>query len=403
MTTLDTLLKLLPPARLEQLAVTYELDGTHRVRLTGPAVFLCLLNGLLHHPQLSLRLLQHIYQQQTGQSADHSSFGKSLNTLSPAYFEALAADLYAKMQPQTTLAQRQALRLRWIDATVVSLSAKLTAFGLRTGTRRGKGTQRQVKTVFELQEDQLPRLLRLCRRQAELSDAVALGESMQKETRAGDLWVFDSGCDARQRLFELHQAGAFWLSPHKRQGLQNKQTIFTAQPALLPSAAPAGKEPTCVVVCVEQATFGNSQESADQQGQWAKMPLLVVHLRRFDQRTTKWKPLVLMTNLPLSADRQHAGPYTFAEVAQVYRQRWDLEVCFKFFKQHLGFSHLLNRSENGIQIMLYMSLIVALLLIWYQRQTALRDGWRIVKFWLAEQVRAWTQQLLQGISLQPDG
>jgi hypothetical protein len=133
------------------------------------------------------------------------------------------------------------------------------------------------------------------------------------------------------------------------------------------------------------------------------MPLLVLHLHRWDQRTQAWKPLVLLTNLPLSADRQHAGPYTFAEVAQLYRQRWNLEVLFKFLKQHLGFRHLLTRSENGIQIMLYMSVIAALLLIWYQRQTAIKDGWRIVKFGWAEEVRRWTEQLLQVTRLVPDG
>ncbi len=44
------------------------------------------------------------------------------------------------------------------------------------------------------------------------------------------------------------------------------------------------------------------------------------------------------------------------EITEIYRRRWDIEVFSKFIKQELHFSHLLNNSENGIQIMLYIPL-----------------------------------------------
>ncbi len=45
-----------------------------------------------------------------------------------------------------------------------------------------------------------------------------------------------------------------------------------------------------------------------------------------------------MTNLPLSADGLQAGPYTFAQIGELYRRRWDIATLFKFLKQHLGYS-----------------------------------------------------------------
>ena len=81
----------------------------------------------------------------------------------------------------------------------------------------------------------------------------------------------------------------------------------------------------------------------------------------------------------------------------MYRSRWAIEVFFKGIKQHLSFSHLTSRSENGIKVMIYMSLIAALLLIWYKQQTGIDRGWRSVKFWLADDVRRWTQELLQTV------
>ena len=129
------------------------------------------------------------------------------------------------------------------------------------------------------------------------------------------------------------------------------------------------------------------------------MPLLLLTGRRFDARRNRWIAMTLMTNLPLAQEKPapedaQAGPYTFAEVADLYRQRWDIEVLFKFLKQHLSYAHLLSRSQNGIEVMLHMSLIAALLLIWYQRQTGIDRGWRSVKFWFAHDVDVWTRQAM---------
>jgi len=52
--------------------------------------------------------------------------------------------------------------------------------------------------------------------------------------------------------------------------------------------------------------------------------------------------------------------------------------------------------------MIYMSLIASLLLIWYKEQTGINRGWRSVKFWLAENVRLWTQELVQTLPFLPD-
>ena len=45
--------------------------------------------------------------------------------------------------------------------------------------------------------------------------------------------------------------------------------------------------------------------------------------------------------------------------------------------------------------MIHMSLIAALLLIWYKRETGIDRGWRSVKFWFADDVRRWTEEALR--------
>ena len=66
------------------------------------------------------------------------------------------------------------------------------------------------------------------------------------------------------------------------------------------------------------------------------------------------------------------------EVTEIYKSRWDIEVFFKFVKQHLNFSHLLNRSENGIKTVLYVTMTVAILLLHYKQEKGLK-GYKIAK------------------------
>ena len=66
------------------------------------------------------------------------------------------------------------------------------------------------------------------------------------------------------------------------------------------------------------------------------------------------------------------------DITEIYKSRWDIEIFFKFIKQHLNFSHLLNRSENGIKSILYVTIIAAILLLHYRKQKNLK-GFKIVK------------------------
>ena len=52
----------------------------------------------------------------------------------------------------------------------------------------------------------------------------------------------------------------------------------------------------------------------------------------------------------------------------MYRRRWDIEVFFRFLKQELNFSHFLSLNDNGIQVILYMTLITAMLVMIYKKE-----------------------------------
>ena len=75
------------------------------------------------------------------------------------------------------------------------------------------------------------------------------------------------------------------------------------------------------------------------------------------------------------------------EVAEAYRRRWDIKVFFRFLKQELNFSHFLSVSEKGIKIVLYMTLITAMLIMIYKRENEL--GYDTAKFCFRTKMNDW--------------
>ncbi len=54
-----------------------------------------------------------------------------------------------------------------------------------------------------------------------------------------------------------------------------------------------------------------------------------------------------------------------ALVAQLYRQRWQVELFFRWIKCVLGCRHWLAESPEGVALQIYLALIAALLLQLY--------------------------------------
>lgn len=66
----------------------------------------------------------------------------------------------------------------------------------------------------------------------------------------------------------------------------------------------------------------------------------------------------LATNLPSDGEEE----VTNEEVGEIYRQRWQIELLWKFLKMHLKLDRLITKNPNGIEIQIYSCLIAYLLL-----------------------------------------
>jgi hypothetical protein len=60
-------------------------------------------------------------------------------------------------------------------------------------------------------------------------------------------------------------------------------------------------------------------------------------------------------------------------IAELYRERWTIELFFRFFKHVLGCRHLLSTAQAGIEIQTYVAIIACLLLaLWTGGKPTLR-------------------------------
>ena len=60
-------------------------------------------------------------------------------------------------------------------------------------------------------------------------------------------------------------------------------------------------------------------------------------------------------------------------ISLIFKERWAIEIFFRFFKQILGCRHLISRDQNGIEIQTYCAIIACMLIaLWTDKKPTLR-------------------------------
>lgn len=54
---------------------------------------------------------------------------------------------------------------------------------------------------------------------------------------------------------------------------------------------------------------------------------------------------------------------TAFELVRLYHDRWQIELCFRFLKQHLGLVPVLGRSRAAVWLSMLLAVIIALLAV----------------------------------------
>ena len=180
-----------------------------------------------------------------------------------------------------------------------------------------------------------------------------LTAGMTAPVQAGATYVFDKGyCDYN-----------WWLSLQQRDA--RFVTRFKHNASLrVVDERPIPAEDQTIILADQTVSFANRHPGGGRYNHY-KQPLRRVFVAREGDQS----PLVLATN-----DMTRSA----AEIARLYKDRWQIELFFKWLKQHLRIKRFLGRSENAVRIQILCALISYLLVALYRNTHAKTRGMKDV-------------------------
>ncbi len=147
---------------------------------------------------------------------------------------------------------------------------------------------------------------------------------------AGSFYIMDRGYLAFKRLYALHQALAFFIVRSKNKIHHRRVYSHTIDKSL-------GLRSDQTVVLTGQTSAFDYPD---------KIRRVVIYNKEHDNR------LILFTNnfqLPAQT------------IAQLYKQRWKIELFFKWIKQHLRIKKFFGTSENAVKTQIWIAISVYVL------------------------------------------
>ena len=332
-----SLIKLLPRGVFDR-AVREERADRYRKRFSTWNQLLAMIYGQLSGAR-SLRTLSSGFNAHEGhhyhlgcQSVHRSTLAHANAHGAVGVFAQVAQALL--LQAPGKLRQEVGELVRLLDSTSITLKGR--GFDEWTAATRTRNTQGVKLHVLLGLNEQAP--LQYSISAANVND-IEYGRSLQPE--AGVVYVFDKGyCDYRW-WWQIEQRGAKFVTR-----LKSNARVQLLEERRIPRAARA------VILSDQQVRLSNKTPGGGRHNPYQK------RLRRIEVAREGKDPLVLATNdLKSSALR----------IAERYRQRWQIELFFKWIKQHLRIKSFFGRSETAVRIQILTALITYLLLALYAK------------------------------------
>lgn len=224
---------------------------------------------------------------------------------------------------------RQMLRL--IDATPIPLD-EVVAWAEWNGRTRGL----KLHVVYDPAADQ-PRRIEIT--PSTVND-VEVGQRVRIE--AGATYAFDKAYCHYAWWTQIHAAGSYFVTRRKTNAAYK---LIRRRP--LENANGDGFE-ILTDDEVALATQGRAK--------------LAIPMRRVRVKRDDGAVLILLTN-----DLHRSA----VEIAELYKMRWQIELLFRWIKQHLNLRRFLGRSHNAIQLQVIAAMVAYLLLRIAARQSRL--------------------------------
>ena len=164
------------------------------------------------------------------------------------------------------------------------------------------------------------------------------------EWEPGSWYAMDRGYLDFERLYHIHQCGAFFVTRSKTNTLYER--VYSS---------PVDK--STGVLCDQRVKLTGTNATKD-------YPEMVRRVRYIDKETGK--SLTFLTNNML---------VPAATVALLYKNRWHVELFFKWMKQHLRVKRFFGQSENAVKSQLWIAVCVYVLISLLKAKFALSQSY----------------------------
>ena len=347
----EEILSYISEKELDFLALETSVDVQVK-KLHGAKVFKIILYSMLNSDKVSLRVMESIINSSRFKfisgiddlNTKYNSIRDRLCTINCTFFERLFESVFIKYNE---LLEEQSAITK-VDSTFIGISTSLLKWGMKNGQ---SDKNRFIKMTISL-KGSLPSSAQLYTEQSFVNENLALADAILKNNHLNDSIVtFDRGLQTRKKFVDF----------------TDKNILFVAR-IKTDTAYKIAKERT-LSSKIENENLLITQDIEiyfKMNGAYRKQHtfrLIIGHIKE------SRKPIYFITN---NLDLEPM------EIAEIYRQRWDIEVFFRYLKQNLNLKHIVSRNENAIKVMLYMTLILSILIIVYKKKNKI-SSYKIAK------------------------
>lgn len=368
--SVNELLGFIPEALLSHLSTTTKVDHYSKV-LHGKKMFYLLLYAILDNERLSQRTLEDtfnysgfktIFNLDESETVRRSSISERLSKIDSGYFKEIFEYMYDRFSESYSQSEREKYNLIRVDSTIVSEAAGKLKEGIDQ-----KSGKKLVKYSVSF-DGILPTGVEIFNTQSYSSEEKALPEAIleqvKKDTEHRNIYIIDRGLQSTRVMKDFTQKNVKFVirSKENRKHVEIESLIKEDQDLnigdnLLIKDSIVNLY-TGIPVNNKRGKIHHREEKLENEFR------LVIVKNKEQQEKVFW---FITNDFELTAK----------EVADYYRRRWDIEVFFRFIKQELNVSHLVSLSKNGMEVMIYMTLIVAMLILIYKKANNL--GYKTAK------------------------
>ena len=375
--SLKQVLNFIPEALLSHLSATTKVDYYSKV-LHGKKMFYLLLFCIFDNEKLSQRTLEDTFNSSgfkalfglgEEEKVRRSSISERLSKIDSNYFKEIYEQMYGRFSELYSKTEIEKYNLIRVDSTIVAD----TCAKLKEGIDQKSG-KKLVKFSFSF-DGILPSGVEVFTGQKYSSEEAALPEAIlkqvKKEEHHENIYVIDRGLQSTRVMKDFDEKSVkFIIRSKENRKFEEIESFLDGKKSQKWDDWEVMKDSkvklyTGKPVLNKRGNIHHREEKVE-----TCFRLVVIKNEKKD------KEFWFLTNeFELSAK----------EIADYYRKRWDIEVFFRFLKQELNLSHLVSMNKNGIEVMIYMTMIASMLLLIYKKVNDL--GYKTAKRRIAMEIR----------------